>query len=108
MKRRSLLYVLLTIAAFPVRAEDAATRNPADAYGGGQSAPQPLTPEAARAVYRIPVDIAPGPFTADWKSFTADKLKPEPDWWRALHLRAGRASRQFRPLELDLPTVELR
>jgi alpha-L-fucosidase len=83
MKRRSLFYVLLTIAALPVRAEDAATRNPADAYGGGQSAPQPLTPEAARAVYSIPVDIAPGPFTADWKSFTADKLKPEPDWWRA-------------------------
>ena len=41
-----------------------------------------LTPEQTREVYRIPVEIAPGPFTADWKSFTPDKLKSEPDWWR--------------------------
>jgi len=58
-------------------------RGPADAYGGGNSLPQPLTPEKAREVFRIPVEIAPGPFSADWKSFASDKLKPEPGWWRA-------------------------
>ena len=45
-------------------------------------AEQPLTPEQAREVYHIPVPIAQGPFSADWKSFSADKLKQEPDWWR--------------------------
>lgn len=57
-------------------------RNPADAYGGGDSPVQPLTPEAARETYHIPVPIAPGPFDGTWKSFTPDKLKAEPDWWR--------------------------
>ena len=44
--------------------------------------PTTLTPEQIKEVYHIPVEIAPGPFTADWKSFTPDKLKSEPDWWR--------------------------
>jgi alpha-L-fucosidase len=57
-------------------------RTPSDAYGGGKSESQPLTPEAAREVYKIPVPIAPGPFDGTWKSFTEDKLKTEPDWWR--------------------------
>jgi alpha-L-fucosidase len=43
---------------------------------------QTLTPEQTKEVYHIPAEIAPGPFTADWKSFTPDKLKSEPDWWR--------------------------
>lgn len=76
--RNLWLLAPLTLGCF---AEDI-ERTPADAYGGGKSAPQPLTPEAAREVYRIPVSIAPGPFDGTWKSFTADKLKPEPDWWR--------------------------
>jgi alpha-L-fucosidase len=41
-----------------------------------------LTSNQVKEVYHIPVNIAPGPFMADWKSFTPDKLKPEPDWWR--------------------------
>lgn len=46
-----------------------------------------LTPAQIHEPYAIPVEIAPGPFTADWRSFTADKLKPEPDWWR--HAKIG-------------------
>jgi alpha-L-fucosidase len=57
-------------------------RAPADAYGGNKKVEQPLTPDAAKVPYLIPDAIAPGPFSADWKSFTADKLKREPDWWR--------------------------
>ena len=57
-------------------------RSPADAYGGGNSLPQPLTPDEAREVYRIPVHIAAGPFDGTWESFTPDKLSAEPDWWR--------------------------
>jgi alpha-L-fucosidase len=41
-----------------------------------------LTPEQTKEVFRIPVEIAKGPFEADWKTFTPDKLKSEPDWWR--------------------------
>ncbi len=57
-------------------------RTPTDAYGGNRKVEQPLTPDAAKAPYLIPDEIAPGPFSADWKSFSADKLKREPDWWR--------------------------
>lgn len=57
-------------------------RTPTDAYGGNRTVEQPLTPDAAKVPYLIPDAIAPGPFSADWKSFSADKLKREPDWWR--------------------------
>ena len=57
-------------------------RAPADAYGGNKKVEQPLTPDAAKVPYLIPDAIAPGPFSADWKSFTPDKLKHEPGWWR--------------------------
>lgn len=57
-------------------------RSPADAYGGNKKVEQPLTPEEAKVPYLIPDAIADGPFKADWKSFTKDKLKAEPDWWR--------------------------
>lgn len=57
-------------------------RSPADAYGGNRKVEQPLTPEAAKAPYLIPDEIAPGPFKADWKSFTSDKIQREPSWWR--------------------------
>ena len=59
-----------------------ADRAPGDAYGASKQVEQPLTPAAAKVPYLIPDAIAPGPFTADWKSFTADKLKAEPGWWR--------------------------
>ena len=75
------LPVVLTVIT-TVSAEQLLERTPADAYGGGVSTPQPLTPEAAKEVYRIPVPIADGPFDGTWKSFTPDKLKPEPAWWR--------------------------
>ncbi len=64
-------------------------------------------PEVARELYKIPVPIAPGPFDGTWKSFTADKLKPEPDWWREAMIgvwfhwgqqsmgRKGRANNRF-------------
>lgn len=55
---------------------------PADAYGGNRKVEQPLTPDEAKIPYQIPDEIAAGPFKADWKSFTSDKLKHEPDWWR--------------------------
>jgi alpha-L-fucosidase len=57
-------------------------RTPADAYGGNKKVAQPLTPDEARAPFLIPDEIAPGPFAADWKSFTADKVQREPSWWR--------------------------
>jgi alpha-L-fucosidase len=41
-----------------------------------------LSSDEVKEVYRIPDEIAPGPFATDWKSFTPDKLKSEPDWWR--------------------------
>jgi alpha-L-fucosidase len=82
MTKQALFLTLLASASIGLHADERIERNPADAYGGGNSAPQPLTPDEARTVYRIPVEIAPGPFAADWKSFTADKLKPEPGWWR--------------------------
>lgn len=63
-------------------AETNGDRTPADAYGGNKKVGQPLTPDAAKVPYLIPDAIAPGPFSADWKSFGADKLKREPDWWR--------------------------
>jgi alpha-L-fucosidase len=63
-------------------AEAEGDRAPADAYGGNKKVEQPLTPDEAKEPYLIPDQIAPGPFSADWKSFTADKLKREPDWWR--------------------------
>jgi alpha-L-fucosidase len=58
------------------------TGNPGDAYGASRQTLQPLTPEEAKIPFLVPVEIAPGPFAADWKTFTADKLKAEPDWWR--------------------------
>jgi alpha-L-fucosidase len=57
-------------------------RAPADAYGGNKKVAQPLTPDEAKVPFLIPDQIADGPFSADWKSFTPDKLKHEPDWWR--------------------------
>ncbi len=63
-------------------AETTGDRAPADAYGGNKKVEQPLTPDAAKVPCLIPDAIAPGPFSADWKSFSADKLKREPDWWR--------------------------
>jgi alpha-L-fucosidase len=57
-------------------------RTPADAYGGNRKVEQPLTPAEAKVPFLIPDEIAPGPFQADWKSFTADKLQREPSWWR--------------------------
>lgn len=63
-------------------AEAEGDRAPADAYGGNKKVEQPLTPDAAKEPYLIPDAIADGPFSADWKSFTPDKLKHEPDWWR--------------------------
>lgn len=79
------LSVVALHAAEPDLTREAAThgdRTPADAYGGSKIVEQPLTPDAAKVPYLIPDAIAPGPFSADWKSFTADKLKHEPDWWR--------------------------
>lgn len=63
-------------------AEAEGDRAPADAYGGNKKVAQPLTPDAAKEPFLIPDKIADGPFSADWKSFTPDKLKHEPDWWR--------------------------
>ncbi len=63
-------------------AETHGDRSPADAYGGNRKVEQPLTPDEAKVPYLIPDGIAPGPFSADWKSFTSEKLKHEPDWWR--------------------------
>ena len=74
--------VMLGVFAGHLNAAPAIERGPADAYGGGNMGGQVATPAQAKEVYRIPVEIAKGPFTADWRSFTADKLKPEPDWWR--------------------------
>ena len=83
MRWRSLLLLTLVSTVHAAGLPDSfIARTPADAYGGGQSMPQPLTPEAANEVYRIPVPIAPGPFDGTWKSFTPDKLKSEPAWWR--------------------------
>ncbi len=77
-----LITAMLCAFAPCLSADTAVERGPADAYGGGNMGGQTITPEAAREVYHIPVEIAPGPFTPDWHSFTPDKLKPEPDWWR--------------------------
>jgi alpha-L-fucosidase len=63
-------------------AETHGDRSPADAYGGNRKVEQPLTPDEAKVPYLIPDGIAAGPFSADWKSFTSEKLKHEPDWWR--------------------------
>jgi len=63
-------------------AEVTGDRTPTDAYGGNKKVAQPLTPDEAKQPYLIPDEIAPGPFTADWKSFTADKIQREPSWWR--------------------------
>lgn len=63
-------------------AETGGDRTPTDAYGGNRKVAQPLTPDEAKQPYLIPDEIAPGPFTADWKSFTADKIQREPSWWR--------------------------
>jgi alpha-L-fucosidase len=83
MRCAALLLLTLVSTVHAVGPDDSSiARTPADAYGGGKSLPQPLTPEAAKEVYRIPVPIADGPFDGTWKSFTPDKLKPEPPWWR--------------------------
>ncbi|MCX7008148.1 MAG: alpha-L-fucosidase [Kiritimatiellaeota bacterium] len=50
--------------------------------GAAEAGGAVLSPAQVKAVYHIPVQTAAGPFTADWKSFTPDKLKAEPDWWR--------------------------
>jgi alpha-L-fucosidase len=63
-------------------AEVTGDRTPTDAYGGNKKVAQPLTPDEAKQPYLIPDEIAPGPFAADWKSFTADKIQREPSWWR--------------------------
>ena len=57
-------------------------RTPTDAYGGNKKVEQPLTPDEAKVPYLIEDEIAPGPFSANWASFTADKLQREPSWWR--------------------------
>lgn len=57
-------------------------RTPADAYGGNRKVAQPLTPDEAREPYLIPDEITAGPFLADWKSFSPDKIQREPSWWR--------------------------
>ena len=86
---KSLIPIFLTVmalnAAEPDLTKEADTngdRAPADAYGGNKKVEQPLTTDAAKVPYLIPDAIAPGPFSANWKSFSADKLKREPDWWR--------------------------
>jgi alpha-L-fucosidase len=84
---RNLLFSLLALSASAApdltrEAETGGDRTPADAYGGNRPVEQPLTPAEAREPFLIPDPIDPGPFTADWKSFTADKLQAEPDWWR--------------------------
>jgi len=63
-------------------AETGGDRTPTDAYGGNRKVEQPLTPDEAKVPYLIPDEIAAGPFRADWKSFTADKIQREPSWWR--------------------------
>lgn len=63
-------------------AETNGDRAPTDAYGGNRPVEQPLTPAEAFEPYQIPDAIAPGPFRADWKSFTPDKIQQEPSWWR--------------------------
>ena len=78
IRRIALLFAL----AMCSHAESAMERGPSDAYGGGGIGGQTAAPGQVKEIYHIPVDIAKGPFAADWKSFTADKLKPEPDWWR--------------------------
>lgn len=85
----SLLLSALAVTAAPDLTREAETggdRTPTDAYGGNRRVEQPLTPAEARAPFLIPDPIDPGPFTADWKSFTADKLQTEPDWWREAKL----------------------
>jgi alpha-L-fucosidase len=82
IKRRLLPFTLGALAGLLNPALAVERGGPADAYGGGKSSPQPAAPEQAKEVFRIPAEIAPGPFKGDWASFTPDKLKPEPDWWR--------------------------
>jgi len=87
MRTTTLATLLLaaTLHAEPDLTKEADTsgdRSPADAYGGNKKVAQPLTPAAAKVPYLIPDAIDPGPFSADWRSFTPDKLKHEPDWWR--------------------------
>ena len=92
MRSTTTLAALLlagSLHAEPDLTREAAThgdRTPTDAYGGNKKVAQPLTPDAAKQPYLIPDEIASGPFTADWKSFTADKIQREPSWWREAKL----------------------
>ncbi len=92
MRSTTTLAALLlagSLHAEPDLTREAATqgdRTPTDAYGGNKKVDQPLTPDAAKQPYLIPDEIASGPFTADWKSFTADKIQREPSWWREAKL----------------------
>lgn len=78
----ALISLVLAQPDLTKEAEAEGDRAPADAYGGNKKVAQPLTPDAAKEPFLIPDKIADGPFSADWKSFTPDKLKHEPDWWR--------------------------
>ncbi len=85
--RISLAFMLAALAPatgddLSKEAETQGDRSPADAYGGNRKVAQPLTPAEAKVPYLIPDEIASGPFSADWKSFTADKIQREPSWWR--------------------------
>lgn len=87
MRTSSIATLLLaaTLHAEPDLTREAETtgdRTPTDAYGGNRKVAQPLTPDAAKVPYLIPDSIDPGPFAPNWGSFTSDKLKHEPDWWR--------------------------
>ncbi len=81
----SSLLVAASLHAEPDLTKEAEVRGdraPADAYGGNRKVDQPLTPAEAKVPFLIPDEIAPGPFKADWKSFTPDKIQREPTWWR--------------------------
>ncbi|MCU0795794.1 MAG: alpha-L-fucosidase [Akkermansiaceae bacterium] len=88
-RRVGVVFFVAILMCLPVLADELAKeaevngdRTPSDAYGGNRKVEQPLTPDEARLPYRIPEKIAPGPFLADWSSFTGEKLEREPAWWR--------------------------